>query len=316
MEKISHYQIDVSVIIVNYNALKLLRNCLKSIYTHTKGLKFEVIVIDNNSTDGDVGDLKEEFNELIIIKNDNNVGFGPANNQGIQIAKGKYILFLNNDTYFIENTLYKVFKFSEEKNEKLFLGCKLLNEDLTLQYSVYNFPTVWGIFTSNFFLYAIFPKSKIFNKFHLMNRKIDYVCEAEVIIGAFLFCSAAAVRDLEGFDNKFYFYSEETDLCYRFKKNGGRLFYYPKTSIVHLKGATADKNPWFKYKNQSIAQIKFFQKHFSKFNLIFALLFHFFGILIRIPLLFVGGVILGRKRLILRSFYYLKLLFVYPRNEF
>ncbi len=308
--------VNISIIIVAYNRFDLLLNCLSTVIKHTRNVAYETIVIDNNSADGNIDDVAGDFDNIILIKNNKNVGFGTANNQVLNIAKGKYVLFLNNDTILLENSLKKVYDFAETLNENSIIGCKLLNEDKSLQHSVYDFPSLLNVFTSNFFLYSLFPKSKLFNKYHLMNRKINETTEVDVVTGAFLFGTKEKLKEIGGFDERFFFYNEETDLCYRFKQNGGKIFYYPQTAITHLKGGTAKKSGWFAYKNQSLSTIKFFQKHFSKFNFIVALLLHYIGIFIRTPIFLLIGILTLNRDLIIRSYYYLKLLFLYPKNLF
>ena len=309
-------EIDVSIIIVNHNSLDLLSDCLRTLHEFTKDVSFEVIIVDNNTTEGNIDDIVNPYPKVTLIKNDSNRGFGPANNQGLEIAGGEYILFLNNDTKFIENSVKIVLDFVLTRNEDIIIGPKLLNSDFSLQRSTYKFPSPWETFCSNLFLYLIFPKSRLFSKFHLMNNQITHVSETDVVIGAFLFCKFSLLKKLGGFDEKFYFYSEETDLCYRLKKGGGKILYFPDTSVLHVKAATVNKNLWFKYLNQSVAQIKFFQKHFSRSELIFSLAIHYFGIFIRIPLSFIGGLVSLNKELIFRAVYYLRLLFIYPENKF
>ncbi len=309
-------KIDVSVVIVNYNSFDLLRNCLSTVIKHTRNVNYEIIAVDNNSTEGKVETITNEFENIILIKNSTNEGFAKANNKGLRIANGKYVLFLNNDTIFFENTIKKVFDFAETLNENSIIGCKLLNKDKSLQHSVYDFPSLLNVFTSNFFLYSLFPKSKLFNKYHLMNRKINETTKVDVVTGAFLFGTKEKLKEIGGFDERFFFYNEETDLCYRFKQNGGKIFYYPQTAIVHLKGGTAKKSGWFAYKNQSLSTIKFFQKHFSRFNFIVALILHYIGIFIRIPTFLLIGFLILNRDLLIRSYYYLKLLVIYPKNLF
>jgi len=307
---------DVSIIIVNYNSFKLLQDCLESIFKHSTGFDFEIIIVDNNSSEGNIDTVVQDFDKITLIKNDVNKGFGAANNQGLAIAKGKYVLFLNNDTTLLENSLKKVYDFAESVNEPIIVGCKLLNQDKTLQYSVYDFPTVWNVFTSNFFLYALFPRSKIFNKYHLMNKKIDEISEVDVVTGAFLFATKNKIVEIDSFDERFFFYNEETDLCYRFKQNGGKIFYYPQTAIIHVKGGTAKKNLRFKYLNESVATIKYYQKHFKWIKFFAALIFHYTGILVRIPILFLLGLVSLNRHFIIRSYYFSTLLWVYPKNLF
>ena len=306
-------EIAVSIIIVNYNSLTLLMNCLATLTKYTSEINYEIILIDNGSDENRIEEKLKHYPEIISIFNKENKGFGTANNQGLAIAKGKYVLFLNNDTIFFENTIKKVFDFAESIKKPVIVGCKLLNQDKTLQHSVFDFPSVLNVFTSNFFLYAIFPRSKYFNKYHIMNRGNIATIEVDVVTGAFLFCSKDIIKKIDGFDERFFFYNEETDLCYRVKQNGGKVYYFPETSVVHLKGGTAKTISWFAHKHQSESTIKFFQQHFSGLKYVSILVFHYTGILIRIPIFLLIGIITFNRNLIIRSFYYFKLLFTYPK---
>ncbi len=317
MEKqVQKLNIDISFVIVNYNSTELLINCLESIEKFTSGINYELIVVDNNSAIGDIETLLKNKDRITLIKNDVNRGFGAANNQGVKIAKGKYILLLNNDTILFENSIKKVFDFAETLDGKEIIGCRLLNEDKTIQKSVYDFPTLLNVFTSNFFLYLLFPRSKYFNKYHLMNRGLNKITEADVVTGAFIFMSRKKFNELGGFDERFFFYMEDTDLCYRHKKDGGKVLYFPDTSIIHLKGKSAKDESWFKNKHQSISTLKFFQKHFNGIKFLLAILFHYTGLIIRIPLFILGGILTLNKKLIMRGVFYIRLLFIYPANQF
>ncbi|MFA8343608.1 MAG: glycosyltransferase family 2 protein [Rhodothermaceae bacterium] len=306
--------INLSTIIVNYNTHQLLDACLSSLFEYNTSLSIEVIVIDNNSQESGFDEIVSKFKDLVIIKNKSNLGFGKANNQGIEIAKGKYILLLNSDTYFTEDTLSKVHKYLETKNEKIILGCRLLNADSTLQHSVSDFPGFRESFMSNFFLYKVFPKKKFFNKYHLMNKELNSVSEVDIVTGAFMIGKTEFFKELKGFDERFFFYFEEIDLCYRVKQNGGKIVYFPETEIYHVGGGSANSYSFFKYSNQSISTIKFYQKHFKGLKFTGCLINHYTGILIRIPLFFFGGLI--KKSLFERAKIYCKLLTIYPKNDF
>lgn len=316
MNKISDIEINVTIIIVCYNSLYLLKQCLEGLTQYTSGIDYEIIVVDNNSTEGRIEDVISGYNDIILIKNNINKGFAAANNQGLAIARGKYVLFLNNDVIFFENSIKEVFEFAETKPGKIIVGCKLLNSDKTLQHSVYDYPTLLNVFTSNFFLYLLFPKSKFFNKYHQMNKGLNKPKEVQVVTGAFLLAQTTKMKELRGFDERFLFYNEETDLCYRFHKSGGLIYYFPDTSIIHLKGGTANKDLRNRYRNESLATIRFFQKHFNGANFFFACIFHYVGMLIRIPIFFIVGILKKDKSLIIRSkanFYNLS---AYPKNNF
>ncbi len=307
--------VDVSVIIVNYNSNDLLENCLSSLTKFTNEVSYEIIVVDNASKPNKVGEVVSKYPEVVLIKNSINRGFSAANNQGIKIAKGKYILILNNDTVFIENTIKKVLDFVQHKNEEVIVGCKLLNKDGSWQNSFADFPSPLNYFTSNFFLYVLFPKTK-FNKYNQFNKRVSEIKEVDFVTGAFMFCNANVIKKLNGFDERFFFYSEEIDLCYRFKQNKGKVFYYPFTSVIHLGGATVEKMQWFKFENQAKVYIQFPQKHFTGFKFLISILSHFLGIIIRIPISILIGLLTFRKSYLIKSYFYTRQLFIYPRNVF
>lgn len=309
-------EIDVSIIIVNYNGLDLLDNCLKTFNEFSKDFSYEIIVVDNNSQIGNVEAIVSKYENTHLIKNCKNLGFAAANNQGLEISKGEYVLLLNNDTIFIENTIKEVLDFIKSKDGDVFVGCKLLNQDLSLQLSTFNFPSLINVIASSLFLYKIFPDSPVLNKYYLSRKNISEPVEVDVIIGAFILSPRKTLNKLKGFDDSFFFYSEEVDLCYRLKKKGGKVFFYPKTKMIHLGGASADKIPWFKYRNQFISYIQFYQKHFKGIDFLLLVIFQYLGLIIRISVSFLGGLIIGNKSLIIRSYYHWKQLWIYPKNKF
>lgn len=307
---------DCSIIIVNFNNLVLLNNCVDSILKYTKGVSFEIIIVDNCSKDANIDKIKEKCSEIRIIKNPGNNGFATANNQGLGIARGRYILFLNNDTLFLENTLRKMIDFAELNGRDVILGCKILNVDRSLQVSLFDFDNLNNSLMECIFLYKIFPKSKFFNKYYLNYRDNKEPIEAEAVKGCFLFCSSEVVKRLGGLDERFHFYMEETDFCYRFKKAGGKVIYYPDSAIIHLGGATTDNLPWFKFQSQAIAKIKFYQKHFTGSKYFILILIHYIGLLLRIGVYLLMAIFTMRRSLVNKSYYYLRQLFIYPRNIF
>lgn len=309
--------VDVSIIIVNYNNYNLLENCFKSILKFTNKNTFEIIVVDNHSTNDDLNKIKNNFKNIILIENNSNKGFGAANNQGLSIAKGKYVLLLNNDTEFFEDSIHELIKYCDDSSEKVLVGCKLLNSDKTLQNSVVDFDNILNLFGEAFFLYKIFPKSKLLNKYHLNYVKLNKPTTVDFIAGAFMFCKLSDIKKINGFDERFYFFAEEADLCYRFSNIlNGKVIYLPSTSIIHIHGATTLQNPWFKYSNQAKAKIQFYQKHFQSYNFIFILLVHYNVIITRVLVYFIIGLFSISKTLMQKSFYYFRLLFIYPKNLF
>lgn len=307
---------DISIIIVNYNNCNLLQKCVESVISFTEDITYEIIIVDNNSTECNPEQIIPEINNLILIRNIENHGFAKANNQALKIAQGKYILFLNNDTIFIENTLKKIFNYTEALNKPTIVGCKLLNENGTNQISIGKFDSLIYNISISFFLYKLFPYSKIFNRYYLNYFDFKSPTNVDFVKGAFLLCDKNSVDKLNGFDEGFFFYGEEVDFCYRFRKIGGNIIFYPETKIVHLGGASTDSNLKFKFENQAKGRIQFYQKHFHGVQKYLAIFFHYFGVLIRVPIYFLGGIFTMKRSLIKKSWFYLYQLSVYPRNQF
>ncbi len=309
--------IDISIIIVNYNSFSLLKECVNSIINFTdRNISYEIIIVDNNSTQGDITKHLDTELGVKFLLNKKNMGFAAANNQAIEIAKGKYILFLNNDTLFIEDTISKIFLFLNHLNEDVIVGCRLLNGDETHQASVVDMDSLTNSFGENFFLYLLFKNVRALNKYYFSNNEPKLPTKVDIIKGAFIFCSKKLVNELKGFDERFFFYAEETDFCIRAKNKGFKVYYFPDTKIIHFGGVASEAMPWFKYKNQTIAKIQIYQKHYKSFEYFFLVFFHLVGISIRIPVYLLFGVLSINKSMIQKSFLYFRQLFIFPTNKF
>lgn len=207
---------NVSIIIVNYNTKELIKNCLTSIFEKTSGITFEVIVSDNGSSDGSIEMIKSEFPQVVLIENNANLGFGKANNVGSKIAKGKYLFFLNSDTVLLNNAVKEFFDKAESEKDKI-LGCILVNEEGIAVHSYERFtPGFKAIFRTMVQTYPILtkihPNKK--KKSNIFNNKINND-NIQFIIGADLFISADNFFMLSGFDEEFFMYFEDEDLCRR-----------------------------------------------------------------------------------------------------
>ncbi|MCX6171125.1 MAG: glycosyltransferase family 2 protein [Ignavibacteriales bacterium] len=304
--------IDVSIVIINFNSFSLLDNCLQSLFAETRGVTFEVITVDNGSTEKGIDEIVKKYPTVKFIKNQKSVGFAAANNQGFTIAGGKYILMLNDDVIFIEDAITKVIDFSKTKNDKAIIGCKLLNEDKSYQISIVDFDSLPNLFGENLFLYKLFPVNKYLSKYHQNYTNQNFPVEVDAVKGAFLFMDREILKRLGGLDERFHFYYEETDFCYRWKNLGGKVYYYPGAEIVHIGGASTDSNLWFKYSNQHISKIQFFQKHFHGMKLILALILHELGLILRVPLYIVSGLLKADSTLIRKAVCYFRSIFLFP----
>lgn len=264
----------LSVIIVNYNVKYFLEQCLYSVFDAGKCVDIEVIVIDNNSVDGSVKMLKEKFPEVKLIENKKNTGFAKANNQGIKISKGEYVLLLNPDTIVEHDTLEKVVKFMDEHPDAGGLGVKMVDgKGDFLPESKRGLPTPFVAFYKIFGLSKLFPKSKIFGKYHLGYLDKDETNQVEILAGAFMLLRKKTLDEVGLLDENFFMYGEDIDLSYRIVKAGYKNYYFPKTRIIHYKGESTKKSSVNYVVVFYKAMVIFAKKHFSKKN---AKLFSFF----------------------------------------
>lgn len=259
----------LSVIIVNYNVKYFLEQCLCSVRkavaanTQETGRRnVEVWVVDNNSTDNSIEYLQMKFPFVQFIKNTVNLGFSKANNQAVQEAKGKYILFLNPDTIVPEDAFTKCISFMEATPDAGALGVQMV--DGTGQYlkeSKRGFPSLWVSFCKMSGLTRWFPTSRIFARYymgHLSNQQIQKV---DILSGAFMMANKAVLDKTGGFDEQFFMYGEDIDLSYRIQQAGFTNYYFSECTIIHFKGESTRKDS--KYVRQFYkAMVQFVQKHF------------------------------------------------------
>lgn len=257
----------LSVIIVNYNVQYFLEQCLHSVINAGKNVSMEVIVVDNNSVDGSVMMVKEKFPSVHLIENKKNTGFSYANNQAIKISSGEYILLLNPDTVVEEDTFEKVVSFMDTHPDAGGLGVKMLDgKGKFLPESKRGLPTPAVAFYKIFGLAAIFPKSKLFGKYHLGYLDKDQTHEVEILSGAFMLMRKTVLDKVGLLDETFFMYGEDIDLSYRILLGGFKNYYFPETRIIHYKGESTKKSSvnyvFVFYK----AMVIFAQKHFSQHN--------------------------------------------------
>jgi len=225
--------LDVSVCIVNWNVEKLLKACLDSVYKNTKDISFEVIVVDNNSSDGSVSMVRNDFPQVKLISNDHNAGFTKANNQAIGMSKGKYVMLLNPDTEIINNALLTMFRFMEQHGDCGALGCKLLNSDGSLQRSCKTFPTLELMLYSSLFLDQLFPRSRFLGRYFMTWWDFNDVREVEQPMGSALMIKRYVLNKVGNFDEKIFIWFDEVDLLYRIKKDEWKIYFTPDAQITH-----------------------------------------------------------------------------------
>jgi GT2 family glycosyltransferase len=256
--------IDVSILIVNWNTRELLRQCLQSIYQETRSITFEVIVVDNASTDGSVAMIENEFRDTRLIANSDNRGFSAANNQGIAIATGRYVLLLNSDTVVLERAIEKTVAFADRYRDTAVTGCRLLNSDRTLQSSCFMFPSLLNFLLHATYSYRIFPRSRFFGREQMSWWDRNDSREVDVVTGCFMLVRREAIDDVGPMDERFFMYAEETDWCYRFKAKGWKRRFTPEAEIIHVGGGSAPKLGARRAQVTNQSFVKYMFKHWSK----------------------------------------------------
>ena len=228
---------DISIIIVNYNTKNLLRNCLNSIYATVHNIAHEIIVVDNASSDGSQVMVGTEFPTIHLIKNERNYGFGAANNQALAITGGRYALLLNTDTVLKEKAVSELFSFMETHPDAAMACGQLLNADGSKQNSIASFPSIWTLLFNIPVLEKLFPQ-------RYPSKRYDHKNPVEIDsgIGACLLVRKQAINEVGLFDERFFFFFEETDWALRMKTAGWKIYHVPSAYVYHLQGQSIGRD--------------------------------------------------------------------------
>lgn len=264
-------KVHISVIIVNYKVKEYIANLLNSLQRARHDFELEIFVVDNASGDDSVNYLKERYPEVNYIANKENVGFGRANNQALGQANGEYTLLINPDTLVSEDTLDVLVHHMEKNPGCGAAGCKILNPDGTFApESRRSVPTIWSASSKVFGLNTLFPKSRLFSQYYLSWMDEDEPSKVPVLSGSFMFWRTGLLKKLGGFDERFFMYGEDIDLCYRVQDTAYHIDYVPETSIIHYKGESTKRGDlrYIRIFNQAL--YLFFDKHYSaRYSLFF-----------------------------------------------
>lgn len=255
---------DLSIIIVNYNVKYFLEQCLFSVQNAAKGLTTEVIVIDNKSTDNSLPYLQPVFPSVRFIANADNLGFAHACNQGLKLATGRYILFLNPDTILPEDCLHKSIAFLEARPASGALGIRMIDgSGHFLRESKRSFPSPLTSFYKLSGLARLFPHSPVFAKYHLghLDESTDH--EVDVLAGAFMLIRKSVLDEIGSFDETFFMYGEDVDLSYRIQKAGYSNHYFAGSTIIHFKGESTRRGSMNYVRMFYNAMSIFVRKHYG-----------------------------------------------------
>ena len=251
-----------SVIIVAYNSCDFIPACLKSVRDACAGLDTEIIVLDNGSKEPILPEIKNFFPEVTWIDSKENLGFGKGCNLAEKHATKPYLFFINPDTIVSRDSFTKVLEFMESHPESGTVGCRILNEDGSIQWACRrSFPTPISAVSKTIGLAALFPKSKLLASYNMTYADPDEVTEVDAISGSFFCIRRDVYEKLKGFDEDFFMYGEDLDLCFRTKQMGLKNYYTPSTNILHFKGQSCRTRRWDSYLDFYKAMLIFVKKH-------------------------------------------------------
>lgn len=230
----------LSIIFVNWNSTNYIRECLASIYQHASGVEFEIVVVDNASPIQDVDSLRDEFLNLKLLKSAKNLGFAAANNLGFKYSQGEYILFLNPDTKLIGPAIQKMLSTAESLPDAGIIGCRLLNDDFTVQTScIQKFPTILNQALDAEFFRQRWPNSRLWGMRPLFIKDHAAASRVEVISGACMMVKREVLSQVGSFSEDYFMYAEDLDLCYKLVQARYANYFVGQTEIIHYGGRSS-----------------------------------------------------------------------------
>lgn len=236
----------LSIVILSFNTKNLLRKCLESIKRHKGQVDLEVIVSDNGSADGSPEMVAKDFAWIKLIENKKNLGFAAGNNRARGLVKGEYVLILNPDTEIEKGTLAETVEYLEKHAEIGALTCRILLPSGELDPDARrSFPTPWVALTHFSGLDRIFPTSRLFSKYWYGYKSPNKTQEVDTVQGAFTLVRKKILDDVDWYDEDYFLDGEDIDLCWKIREKGYKIVYYPKVSILHIKGASKGKERSF-----------------------------------------------------------------------
>jgi hypothetical protein len=256
--------VDLSIIIVSWNVRDLLQRCLDSILEkpdfYEKPGFWQVIVVDNGSTDGSVEMVRTEFPDVHLIANEDNRGFPAANNQGITVAQGRYVLLLNPDTEVVADALATMVAFADDHPDVGMIGPQLLNPDGSVQSSRRRFPTLATAFFESTWLEPYAPR-RLLDRYYIRDRPYDAIQDVDWITGAAMLARREAIDEVGLMDEGYFMYSEELDWCRRFQEAGWRVVYLPTAQIIHHVGKSSEQVVAARHIHFQTSKVRYFRKY-------------------------------------------------------
>lgn len=247
----------LSIIILNWNTSDLLQQTLASVYKETAGFDYEVIVVDNASSDYSVEKVRQNYPQARVIVNEGNIGFSKGNNVGLKVAQGEYLMLLNSDVIVRDGAINQLVKFLDEHPEAVMVGPRLINSDGSFQASCRRkLPNPW-----NSFVY-LFGLKKLIKAEYKSDSRPEAVEETEGLSGAAMMFRRQVYETIGGLDEDFFMYGEDLDFCFRVKEKVGRIFFVGTAVITHLYGQSSAKRKVDSIVNFYDAMVLYYKKHF------------------------------------------------------
>lgn len=288
---------DLTIIIVNWNSKEYLQKCIASIFSSTRGIEFEIIVIDNASFDGCGEMLQKSYPQVRFIQSDRNLGFAKANNETFKESRGRNILFLNPDTEVVGSAIEILHHKLNVLPHAGIVGAKVLNRDCSIQTCcIHAFPSIMNQFLDSDFLRNLFPHSNLWGNKSLF-RKSESDTEVDAIGGACLMIKRSVFEEISMFSTDYFMYSEDIDLCYKVWKAGWKTYYVPTAKVIHHGGVSSSQSSvnTFSIVMMLESRWRFFQKTRSMFYCWMYRLATFYASLIRIGLIMLVWPSLGMR---------------------
>ncbi len=225
---------ELSIIIVNFHNSHTLEKCLDSIPKGVQNIDYEIILVNNSPRDGDLSNAIKDHPSVRRIENRINLGFAKANNQAFDQSKGKTILLLNPDTVLTDNSVNNMLNYLHQHAEIGLLGAKLLDPDGTLQYSCRRFPTLWtGLFNRYSIMTKLFPENPFTRQYLMLDFDHNSAREVDWVSGSCMMMSRELFLSIGKFDECYFLFNEDVDLCHRVKQAGKKVVYYPDAQVFH-----------------------------------------------------------------------------------
>jgi GT2 family glycosyltransferase len=257
--------VDLSCIIVNYKNSDPLKDCLASLYQTIQGIEFEVIIVDNSENDLGLQPLKELYSNAQFISNSSNVGFSKANNQAAKIAQGNILLFLNPDTFLPDQSINSMYRYFLSHTETGALGPKVVNPDGSMQYSCRRYPTLWtGLFNRYSILSQLFPENRFTSQYLMRDFDHNEIRQVDWLSGCCLMVSKIAFEICHGFDENYFLFNEDVDLCLTINQVGKEVIYFPEATVIHQISTSNSKTTARVIIQRHLGMMYYFKKHHEK----------------------------------------------------